>query len=343
MQPVVLDAKTPAIDAIGAIVAEEVRAGGKRLFRKGEIITEANAAGLARLDRQIHAVRPDPDEIHEDDAARELAVLIAGEGTEIRKPVLSRVNIRAARKGLLRVDVERVQELNLIPDVAIFTQLDRLAVLPGKVLAGVKISPVVTPRSTIERAAEIARDRQIVQVKPFLPLRVGVLSTEGMNDKARDRFQESVRRKIDWYGAELLGFDDLPKDAGAVAGSIQGYVDRGADLVLAGGGNTIDPLDATLQALPRVDAEIVTFGAPVHPGSMLWLAYRGDVPVFNLASCSMYSRSTSADLILPWIMAGERVGARDIAALGYGGSLDRDMQYRFPPYDAETVTDEPES
>lgn len=82
------------------------------------------------------------------------------------------------------------------------------------------------------------------------------------------------------------------------------------------------------------------YGAPVHPGSMLWLAYRGEIPVFNLASCSMFSRSTSADLILPWLMAGERVGAADIAALGYGGSLDRDMQYRFPPYDAESVSED---
>jgi molybdopterin biosynthesis enzyme len=160
-----------------------------------------------------------------------------------------------------------------------------------------------------------------------------------MTERTRQRFQDSVRKKVDWYGGELLGFADLDKDPDAVAETIDGYVNQGADLVLAGGGNTIDPLDATIQALPKVGAEIVMFGAPVHPGSMLWLAYREDMPVFNLASCSMYSRSTSADLILPWIMAGERIGARDIAALGYGGSLDRDMQYRFPPYDSESVSE----
>lgn len=104
----------------------------------------------------------------------------------------------------------------------------------------------------------------------------------------------------------------------------------GADLILTGGGNTIDPLDAALVALPRIGAEMVKFGAPAHPGSMFWLAYRGQTPIFNLASCSMYSKATVADLVLPWIMAGERVTADDLAALGYGGLLDRDMGFRFP-------------
>jgi hypothetical protein len=68
---------------------------------------------------------------------------------------------------------------------------------------------------------------------------------------------------------------------------------------------------------------------------MFWLAYVGDIPLFNLASCSMFSRSTTADLILPWVMAGERVTAADLSGLGYGGLLDRDMQFRFPPYTEE--------
>jgi hypothetical protein len=46
--------------------------------------------------------------------------------------------------------------------------------------------------------------------------------------------------------------------------------------------------------------------------------------------------ATLADLVLPSIMAGERVTSADLAALGYGGLLDRDMQFRFPPYDQES-------
>jgi hypothetical protein len=68
---------------------------------------------------------------------------------------------------------------------------------------------------------------------------------------------------------------------------------------------------------------------------MFWLAYRGETPILNLPSCSMYARATFADLVLPWIMAGERVGLDDLAALGCGGLLDRDAAFRFPPYDEQ--------
>ncbi|MCA9879703.1 MAG: hypothetical protein KC442_18045, partial [Thermomicrobiales bacterium] len=113
--------------------------------------------------------------------------------------------------------------------------------------------------------------------------------------------------------------------------------DEGADLVLAAGGNTIDPLDPTYLALDQAGADVVRFGAPAHPGSMFWLAYREDLPIFNLASCSMFSKTTIADVVLPWIMTGERIQPETLAALGLGGLLDRGMAHRFPPYGADAV------
>jgi hypothetical protein len=44
-----------------------------------------------------------------------------------------------------------------------------------------------------------------------------------------------------------------------------------------------------------------------------------------------------ADVVLPWIMADEQVELDDMAGIGYGGLLDRDMSFRFPPYDAASV------
>lgn len=328
---------------VGGVIAESVQIGGRRLFRKGEVLTADRVADLALLDRPVHAVLLEPGEIHEDVAAVRLAAAIAGPGTVCRKPVLSRVNVRASRKGLARVDRESVMALNSVPDVAIFTQLDRIAVLPGKTLAGVKITPIVTQEDHVERAELIASRSPVLQVKPFLPLRVGVFSTEGGGGTAQQRFRESVTAKVNWYGGSVVDIVDVPREATAVLEVMRCYRERDVDLLLAGGGNTVDPLDPTLLALQEVHAEMIAFGAPVHPGSMLWLAQWQDIPVFNLASCSMYSRSTSADLILPWIMAGERVQREDIASLGYGGHLDKDMQFRFPPYESDEAGELEES
>ena len=162
-----------------------------------------------------------------------------------------------------------------------------------------------------------------------------MITTEGPDWRVRERFQASVKQKIAWYGGSVIAFVDLPPDSARIAGEIDRLAAAGADLILAAGGSTIDLLDPTLRALDLAGAELVRVGAPAHPGSMFWLAYRGDLPVFNLASCSMFSKSTIADVVLPWIMTGERVEPDTLAALGYGGLLDRDREFRFPPYDTD--------
>ena len=340
MHPFVLDPTQSAhLDrTLRTVVTEDVKSNGHRLFRKGHQLTETD---LDSLPGPIHVVRLDPGEVHEDEAGRRLAAAVAGPGVVTREPVQSRANLVAAHKGLLRVDGPAVVALNRLPGIAVFTLPDRLPVLPGKILCGAKITPVAIADEILREAEAIAGRQPVVQVKPFRRLKVGVITTEGMTEKTRARFRETVGKKIAWYGGQVLGFADLPNDEDLVAEAIERNIEEGADLILTGGGNTIDPLDAALQALPRIGGEIVKFGAPAHPGSMFWLAYRGEVPIFNLASCSMYSKATVADLVLPWIMAGERVGLDDMASLGFGGLLDRGMSYRFPPYDAES-TDEPD-
>ncbi len=322
---------------LGAVITEEVKLDGRRAFRKGHRLGPEDLDALARVGRPLHAVRLDEGDVHEDEAGRRLAAAVAGKNLVIRGPVQSRYNLVAAVKGLLRVDPEAVIALNRLPGLAVFTLPDRLPVVPGKIVAGAKITPVAVPEATLREAEELARGRPMLRVEAFRPLCVGVITTEGLDGKVRDRFRETVQRKVGWYGASVLRFEDLPADADAVASAIERLIADGADLVLTAGGNTIDPLDPALVALPRVGAKLVRFGAPAHPGSMFWLADRGEVPIFNLASCSMYSKATVADLILPWIMAGERVTGDDLAALGYGGLLDRGMGFRFPDYERQAA------
>jgi molybdopterin biosynthesis enzyme len=324
------------LDAGNVVVTEDVKIGERRL-RKGHRLSAEDISLLARLDRAIHAVVLEAGDVHEDDAGARLAAAVAGPGLDIRGPAFSRYNLVANTKGLLRVDPDALLRMNRLPGVAIFTLEDRIPVVPGKVVTGVKVTPVAVAEETVIAAEAIAATAPVVQVAPFQPLRVGVISTEGPEWRVRERFQSSVQQKIGWYGGSVIEFVDAPREAAPIAGAIERMASEGADLVLAAGGNTIDPLDPTLRAVDLIGAEIVRFGAPAHPGSMFWLAYRGDLPIFNLASCSMFSKSTIADVVLPWIMTGERVREETLAGLGYGGLLDRGMSFRFPPYDMDTV------
>jgi molybdopterin biosynthesis enzyme len=81
-------------------------------------------------------------------------------------------------------------------------------------------------------------------------------------------------------------------------------------------------------------------GAPAHPGSLLWLATWDGKPVLGMPTCGMFSQATTFDLVLPRVLAGDRLDNRALAELGHGGLLSRDMAYRFPPYRANAARGE---
>lgn len=331
---------------LGWILAHELRTrDGSRLLRKGAILDQP------ALDRWqeakpglVHLIEPQEGDLHEDDAGRRVAEAVSGDGIRIKGPVQSRYNLVADRKGLLRVDPEIIREVNRVDGVTVFTLLDRQTVPPGKIVAGVKTTPITVPVENVEQVERLVSEatRPPIVVLPFQPKRVAVLATEGLNDRMRARFRDVVEKKIRWYGSDVTDVRFISSEPSEIAATFRAFLDSGADILMAAGGNTIDPLDPILLALSEIDAEMIHFGAPAHPGSMFWLARTGDVPVFNLASCSMYSRATVADLILPLVMTGEGVTKDDILDLGYGGLLERDMAFRFPDYDADASEEEGE-
>jgi hypothetical protein len=64
------------------------------------------------------------------------------------------------------------------------------------------------------------------------------------------------------------------------------------------------------------------------------------VAILGMPTCGMFSQATTFDLVLPRVLAGESIGNREMAGLGHGGLLSRDMAYRFPPYRASAARGE---
>lgn len=327
-------------DQLGWILAHQVRdRDGKKLFRKGMTIDAEALSRWSEAERgELHLIEPEPGDLHEDEAGQRVSTVVSGDGIWSKGPFQSRYHLIAERKGLLRVDAELLRRINSVSGVTVFTLLDRQPVLPGKIVAGVKVTPLTIPEASITEVEQIVESsgHAPLVVLPFAPKRVAVLATEGLNERLRSRFREVVEKKMGWYGSEVTDVRFISSERGEIAETMQVFLEGGADVVMAAGGNTIDPLDPLLLALSDIDAEMVHFGGPSHPGSMFWLAQVGEIPVINLATCSMYSRSTVADLILPLVMTGQRVTSADIVEIGYGGLLEREMAFRFPDYDAET-------
>ena len=311
------------------------------LLLKGRILTRADwpvVAG-ARVD-ELHVVRIEPGDIHEDEAARRLARLIAGSGVIVHGPVESQVRLSAEVNGIFKVDVQRLQAVNSIQDVSIFTLFDGQLVSKGKTIAGVKVTPFVVPEARLREVERVATGAEgVIRVLAFRPMRVAVLVRERLDPAQREKFQASIEMKVAWFGSAISEIRYVADDVTALEAGVAGLL-RDADLLLTAGANATDPLDPTLVALERLHARMEKQGAPAHPGSAVWLAYLTDKPIFGVAACGMFSRATVLDLILPRLFTGARVTADDFNRLGHGGLLSKDMAFRFPAYGAFDTIDQ---
>lgn len=61
-------------------------------------------------------------------------------------------------------------------------------------------------------------------------------------------------------------------------------------------------------AIRNLGVEDITYGSAVLPGAMFLVAYLGEIPILGIPACGMYAKTTIFDLILPRVLAGERVG-----------------------------------
>jgi molybdopterin biosynthesis enzyme len=93
---------------------------------------------------------------------------------------------------------------------------------------------------------------------------------------------------------------------------------------------SVDPDDVTPKAIAMSGAKLEKYGAAALPGAMFMLSYLGDVPVMGIPACGMFFKVTVVDLILPRLLAGEKVVRKDIVALGHGGLCSACPQCSFP-------------
>ena len=301
-------------------------------LRKGTILGGRHLERI-RQEAEVHVVELERGDLHEDEAARRLASALLAPGIEAQGPVLSQVRLVASHRGLIRVRADLVDAINSLGHISVFTLMDGQAVAEGEEVAGCKVTPVAVPGSLIEAAEKLCQDKgPVVELLPFRPLKTFVVATERLKPKARELFRAAVTAKLGWYGAELLGVREVARTAEAVAAAYDEAAALGAELVLFAGASAIDPLDPAYAELTRVGGKLLQLGAPMHPGSMLWLGRLGEAAVVGVASCAGFGRSSSLDLLLPFVFAYGRADAKDLLRLGHGGLIESGAGRRFPPY-----------
>ena len=315
-------------DAVGQVLCHDITqiipgVVKDAVFRKGHIIREEDIPVLLSVGKEhIYVWENDEKMLHENEAADILYHICKGEGmygTDVKE---GKIELIAERDGVLKIDREKLRRVNSLGEMMIASRHGDFPVRKGEKIAGTRVIPLVIEKEKMEKAKEVTEGGPIFWILPYQTKKSGIVTTgsEVYKGRIKDAFTPVLQRKFAEYGMEikrqLLVGDEHEK----ITEAIQDMIAEGMDLVVCTGGMSVDPDDRTPLAIKNTGAEIVTYGAPVLPGAMFLLAYAdGNVPILGLPGCVMYAKRTIFDLVLPRILAGEKLTREEFDRLGEGG------------------------
>jgi molybdopterin biosynthesis enzyme len=317
----------PVEEAIGLPLAHDITeiVPGKHkgpAFRRGHIIRPQDVSKLLDVGKaHIYVMELEKDELHEEDAARRLAKTAAGGNLSLTDPSEGRVNLVAEISGLLKIDADLLYRFNSLGDLIMATLQSNRYVRKGDVVAGTRTIPVLVKEALIQQAEALCKDHPIVSILPMPVRRIHLIVTgsEVYTGRIKDGFEPIVRKKVGEMGSDLVDKKLATDDPDQIAGLIKDAHNASAELILVSGGMSVDPDDKTPEGIRRSGAKIESHGFPVLPGSMFLMAYLGDTPVLGLSGCVLHDPFSAFDILLPRLLAGEKITRSDIMAMGHGG------------------------
>lgn len=328
--------EVPVRDAVGLRLAHDLTQilPGQfkgRLFKKGHVITEADIPKLLDIGKEhIYTMELGAGELHEDDAAGQMAVSLRGDGMKLTEPHEGKVAIKSGLDvpALAVIDEAVVHAINNLGDIALATLRSHTVVMPEGQLAATRVIPLFVAEEKVGRVRTIADTfrksndgRGPLQLLPLRPFRIGLLTTGGevYSGRIADKFGPAVRRIVESLGSEVAEQRFAPDDRQTIVKEIHYLLERQYDMILVTGGMSVDPDDRTPAAIQEAGAEIISYGTPMLPGSMLLAGYLNGVPIMGLPGCVMHDPYTSFNVLLPRVLAGITIKREDIVQMGYGG------------------------
>ena len=324
-------------DAIGRTLCHDITAmrdGFKgAAFKRGHVITQDDVPKLLDLGkRTIFVWEEQAGEIHEEDAALRMAAMAPVAGAHYTPPSEGKVLLMADTRGMFRVDTQLLARINAIGDITISTLPDHYPVEAGARLASMRIVPLVTQEAQIQQAEALCQGKKLLDLRPYQPLKVGVIITgsEIYTGRIQDKFEPVVKAKLRQYPSTLLGVTICDDDLDMIVAAAQAYLSAGAQFLIFTGGMSVDPDDLTPTAIRRLGASIVSHGVPSQPGNMTLVAYFNDVAILGVPGAAISLPTTMFDVLLPQIFTGDKLTKDDLIRLGEGGLCQLCKDCHFP-------------
>ena len=315
-------------DSVGCILSHDVTkiVPGEfkgRLFKKGHVIREEDIPKLLDIGKEhIYVWEPRKGQLHENDAAIRVKDLVLGQGCYISEEIKEgKIDFFANTQGIVKINKDLLLKLNLLGEIIVSTIHNNTPVKKGEKIGATRVIPLIIDEKKILEAEKIIKEK-IISVEEIKPKKAVLITTgnEVYKGRIKDAFLPVMKEKLEYYGSEIVKQIILPDNKEMITENILKAIEEDkVDMIICTGGMSVDPDDVTPSAIKDCNGEIVTYGAPVLPGAMFLLAYYKNIPILGVPSCAMYSKRTIFDLVLPRILADEKLSFEDIARFGNGG------------------------
>lgn len=319
----------PVEDAVGHVLSHDIteivkdKFKGAR-FKKGHIIKEEDIDVLKRIGKKnIYIFELEEGMIHENDAAIYLKDYCISENMRATEPSEGKIDIYAEVDGLLKVDIDRLFQVNSNSKMMIASRHNNMPVKKGDKILGTRIIPlVIEEEKMISKKVEIGNE-PLFKLLPFPKQKAAIITTgsEVASGLIKDTFTPVVVAKLKKYNIEAISHVIIGDDKEIIEENIRKMQENeDIDMIICTGGMSVDPDDKTPAAISASADKMITYGTPVLPGAMFCLGYDEKTrPIVGLPGCVMYARSTIFDLILPRLAAKDLVTRDEIARVGHGG------------------------
>ena len=298
-------------------------------FLRGHIIRKEDIEVLISLGKENIFVMEEEDKeknlIHENDAAMFIVekLNLDKEFFEISDIREGKINITAKEDGILKIDINTLNKINKIGEIILVTKYNNSYIKKGETVAATRVIPLLIEKSQLDEMKEIVKDRNVLTFKKIDKNKKLALITTGnevYNGIIKDKSKEALLKKYRKY--ELNDMEQVfsPDDKDKIKKYIRMFENE-KDIIMCTGGMSIDPDDVTPSAIRESNWEIVTYGTPVLPGAMFMLAYKGEKVLIGLPGGVVFSEKTVFDVLLPRILANDRITKQEIIEMGHGGLL----------------------
>ena len=314
----------PLDQAEGCVLAHTQRLPGL-VLKKGAVLDADAVTALRAAGRDpVIAARLESGDVAEDRAASTLADALLGPGLDRSRAGTGRVNLVAARAGLLRIDAAAVDALNRVDEgLTLATLPDWSSVTPGEMVATIKVIPFAVPGDKLAATVDAARAGPL-RLHPYAARTVGLVMTRlpGLKDSVLAGTARATADRVAGLGGTMLPPVECPHDTPSIAAALTRLLDGGADILLvAGASAVVDRRDVGPAGIVAAGGAILHFGMPVDPGNLICLGTLQGRPALVLPGCARSPALNGIDWVLRRLFAGLAVDGPAIAGMGVGGLL----------------------